>query len=373
MDHLRWDFKLANIRSRAGSTCAGRATKPPDAVSQLPCFRSLPGRPAPLPIPAGNLREMAGLCLRVQDSRGAPVLPSGAECGRGQRHVAPRARGGSGAGAAVPALRSGLRGPAAGGGSRGHSSPGPSRVGALHPRLQLCSGGRRRRSGRAGAGGFPPLFSPLSLLPFIPSLPSVLPSCPPRRARPEAAPLAALHGGAGGRAAAGPGLRVAAAAAAGAAGELGGLPGAAGARRRNPSGRHRARRRAALRARELPAGRAPRGLRALPLPRLLPRRNPLRLQVWHKLSAAAAPRGLLGRCEGESRGARGAVPHQGVFFFLDVQRLWRWVGAAAEVRFRSRCSCQRCPVGAFGVSSWKQAGWAVSYMRDIQITMGRYL
>lgn len=112
--------------------------------------------------------------------------------------------------------------------------------------------------------------------------PGPLHPSPRRLEHPAAAPLRALHGGAGGRAvaaAAGPRLR-GAAAAAGAAGELGGLPGAAGARRRAPVGRRRHQRGAALRARELPAGRAARGLRALPLPRSLPRRRPLRLQVW---------------------------------------------------------------------------------------------
>lgn len=94
--------------------------------------------------------------------------------------------------------------------------------------------------------------------------------------------LASLHGGAGGRASAGSGLRRAAAAA-GDAGELGGLPGAAGARRGAALGRRRRPRRAALRARALPAGRAARRLRALPLPRLLPRRHPVRLQVGARL------------------------------------------------------------------------------------------
>lgn len=302
----------------------------------MPCFRSLPGRPAaPLPRAARNLRKMAGRCLRVYDSRGPPV--SRATFGsrgapQGRPGAAPRRTSGPGRERAAAGRRRRCHrctpdyaAPRRAGGAGAGAAPPPSRGGALHPRLQVCGGGRRRRSGWAGRGGRLPSFSSLHSLP----------SSPPRRARPAAAPLTALHGGAGCRAAAGPGLRVAAAAAAGAAGELGGLPGAAGARRRNPSGRRRAQRRAALRARELPAGRAPRRLRALPLPRRLPRRHPLRLQVWRKPAAGAAPRGLVGRCERERRGARGAGPHEGGFF-VDVRRLC----GSMEVRFRFPCFSQ---------------------------------
>lgn len=171
--------------------------------------------------------------------------------------------------------RCGLRSPAAG---RGELAPG-----LLLPRPAPSSPSTfatslRREEERAGR-------EPSSASPSLPS---------PPRTRPAAVPHPSLHGGAGGRAAAGPWARRGAAAP-GAAGELGGVPGAAGARRRAPRGRHRAPHRAALRARELPAGRAARGLRAVPLPGRLPRRHPLRLQVCFAIAAGLGA-GLLRGC-----------------------------------------------------------------------------